>query len=71
MPDLGALFGTWTCMCCGAERPDANIDVAHRPAAGLEDGYPATRVNVRYCNDQPACAAHAHADGPWDGRILS
>jgi hypothetical protein len=56
---------TWTCMVCGDERPDAAISVAHRPLRGLEDRFPDARVNVRYCNDRPTCAAAAHAEGPW------
>lgn len=57
---------TWTCMVCGDERPDAQIGVAYRPLRGMEDGFPGTRVNVRYCTDRPACAATAHAEGPWN-----
>lgn len=51
---------TWT-----EERPEAKISVAHRPLRGMEDQFPGTRVNVRYCNDRPACAAIAHEEGPW------
>lgn len=63
MIDLSAL--TWTCMVCGAERPDPAISVAYRPLRGMEDQFPGARWNVRYCNDRPACAAQAHAAGPW------
>lgn len=60
---------TWTCMCCGDERPDAAIAVAYRPLKGMEHMFPGARVNVRFCADRPACAAHAYAEGPWEGRI--
>lgn len=56
---------TWTCMICGAERPDDKIDVAHRPAKGFESEFPERRWNVRYCNDNPECIATAHEEGPW------
>jgi hypothetical protein len=61
--DINAL--TWTCMVCRDERPDAAISVAHRPLRGLEHMFPGARVNVRYCNDRPQCAATAHEPGPW------
>lgn len=56
---------TWTCMVCKDERPDAAISVAHRPLAGLENAFPGTRLNLRYCNDRPACIAEALEPGPW------
>lgn len=57
---------TWTCMVCGAERPDAAISVAHRPLKGMESAFIlGTRVNVRYCNDNPECVATANEPGPW------
>jgi hypothetical protein len=56
-------------MVCGAERPDAAISVAYRPVKGMEVMFPdGARTNVRYCNDNPECAAEAHAEGPWEGR---
>lgn len=66
-PDFDAM--TWTCMVCRDERPDARISVAYRPTPGMEDRFPdGARMNVRYCNDRPACAAVAHERGPWVGR---
>ena len=56
---------TWTCMVCKKERPDAKIEVAYRPMRGLENLFPETRVNVRYCNDNLDCIATAHGPGPW------
>ena len=56
---------TWTCMICGDERPDAAIDVKHRPIAGMENMFPDARLNLRYCNDRPDCIAEAHETGPW------
>jgi hypothetical protein len=65
-PDFDSM--TWTCMVCGDERPDAVISVAYRPIPGLEDRFPeGARVNVRFCNDRPDCAATAHGEGPWVG----
>lgn len=40
---------TWTCHCCGDERPDAAVSV-HKVAVDS-----VLTVNVRYCNDRPAC----------------
>ena len=60
---------TWTCMVCGAERPDARISVAYRPIRGLEDRFPdGARWNVRYCNDRPDCVVAATAEGVWPPR---
>lgn len=56
---------TWTCMICKADRPDAQISVAYRPLAGMEDMFPEARANVRFCNDNPDCIAEANAPGPW------
>jgi hypothetical protein len=44
--------GEWTCMVCGDCRPDARISVYSETRAirGVE-----ATVNVRYCNDRPAC----------------
>lgn len=64
--ELGPGEGTWSCMVCHVDRPDAAISVAHRPAKGLESWFPDTHVNVRYCNDKVACASVARATGPWD-----
>src|SRR5881628_473134 len=50
---------TWTCMVCGAERPDAKISVLHVPIPGLEAQFPGTRTNVRYCNDRIDCMTDA------------
>lgn len=58
---------TWTCMICKEERPDNMIQVAYRPVAGMEDQFPHTRFNVRYCKDRIGCAAEAIASGPWKG----
>lgn len=58
--------GDWTCMVCHDKRPFTHVGVAHRPLLGSEDGFPGTRVNVRYCLDREECATAANADGPWD-----
>ena len=50
---------TWKCHACGDERPDSKVSVAHVPLPGLENAFPETRQNVRYCNDRPACAEKA------------
>lgn len=63
MTDLRRL--TWTCMVCGEERPDAMISVARHPVPGLEEWFPATRTNVRYCNDRRACTVKAYEEGRW------
>jgi hypothetical protein len=60
-------MGTWMCMVCGEERPDIRISVMTRPMLGAEARRLQVRVHVRYCNDRPACARHAAADGPWLG----
>jgi hypothetical protein len=56
---------TWRCDICHRERLDAFIDVAHRPLRGLEDGFPDTRFNLKFCNDSPDRIAKAHDPGPW------
>lgn len=56
---------SWTCMVCGRWRPDEAISVAHRHIDTRTLG--ALRFNVRYCNDDPACAGYALAAGPWRG----
>lgn len=64
-------LGTWPCMVCGDERPDALISVAHRPIeeSGRRPGEAALgQWNVRYCVDRPKCVAVATAPGPWRGR---
>jgi len=56
---------TWHCMVCGDERPDEAISVYHLPIPGMEDQFPGTRTNVRYCNDRPNCTARAvHYNDP-------
>ena len=52
-------------MVCGIERPDDKISVAHRPIPGMEDSFPGTRVNVKYCNDNQPCIDDATSDTPW------
>ncbi len=65
-PTLDLASMTWTCMVCHAERPDARINVAHRPIPGREARFPdGARTNVRYCNDRAVCVATATAKGPW------
>lgn len=46
----------WTCHVCGERRPDAAISV-HKIDRSVEHGLPVGCyvVNVRYCNDRPAC----------------
>jgi hypothetical protein len=58
-PGVGVLGWTWTCMVCGEDRPDAQISVAYHRVAGLEQMFPDTRVNVRYCSDRPDCMGKA------------
>lgn len=43
---------TWTCHVCGDRRPDDRISVASRT---LDVGGVEVQVNLRYCNDRPAC----------------
>lgn len=62
---LNLMALTWTCMVCGADRPDSAIAVAHRPIRGLEQSFPRTRTNVRHCADRPSCVKEANAEGPW------
>ncbi len=57
MTSLGFFALTWTCMICGAERPDANISVITKPLFLLDDQE--YEINIRYCNDMPGCLAHA------------
>lgn len=49
---------TWTCLVCGDERPDDLISVytTEVPFAGVT-----MKINVRYCNDRPACLEGAPA----------
>lgn len=58
------LHPDWDCMICGDTRPDERISVEHRPVVGMEDAFPATRWNVRYCNDRSACVAAAKEWAP-------
>lgn len=57
--------GDWECMVCHAMRGYRDIEVAHRPLAGFEAQFPGSRVNVRFCTDNPECRATATAEGPW------
>lgn len=60
MPD------TWRTHCCKEDRPDRVVGVAHVPLTGMEDRFPDTRMNYRYCTDRPACreqAARARVHG--------
>jgi hypothetical protein len=41
-------FEFWTCHVCGEERPDDRISV-YTEEVGIAS------VNVRFCNDRPAC----------------
>lgn len=67
MPSLEEVLrhATWKCDICGAERPDACIDVRHRPLKGFEASFPDTRFNLKYCNDNLDCITAAHEDTPW------
>ena len=47
---------TWTCHVCHDERPDARISVLSTIRS--IGGVPVT-MNVRHCNDRPACIAGA------------
>lgn len=47
--------GEWSCHHCGDIRPDALISVQHVPVPGMEDLFPGTRQNFRYCNDRTEC----------------
>lgn len=65
---------TWPCMVCRRERPDDRLCVVHRESLHqIDDPGMVVRMGgplywrVRYCNDNPACAAYAHAPGPWTG----
>jgi hypothetical protein len=64
-------MGTWPCMVCGEERQDVRISVMRRPLPGDAGEVFRDGINVRYCNDRPACARYAAADGPWLGRPAS
>lgn len=44
---------TWTCHVCHEERPDERISVLSTTKM-LESDIP-VQMNVRYCNDRPAC----------------
>jgi len=46
---------TWKCHICGEERPDEKISVysTTQEIPGTHGG--TMTVNVRYCNDKPAC----------------
>lgn len=50
----------WRCHVCGRLRLDECIDV-HSRDASAEMGLPpgTVRINVRYCNDDAACATQA------------
>lgn len=45
---------TWTCMVCGAERPDHKISVVSKEGE-LGNTRATWKVNVRYCNDSDEC----------------
>lgn len=47
---------TWTCHICGKERPDDKISVHSHP---VKINTIEVTENVRYCNDNPACAEAA------------
>lgn len=51
------------CMACGDLRPDEHIDVHTRYRRHGPRARTASTLNVRYCNDQPACLAAAHVIG--------
>lgn len=67
MLDFSAM--TWTCMVCGEERPDEKISVFPRPIKGMEQSFPDSRTNVRFCNDRLECLEWAAAPGPWRGGL--
>jgi hypothetical protein len=46
---------TWTCHVCGRTRPDPLISVRKFVVASTKPGGMTIQVNVRYCNDTPAC----------------
>lgn len=48
---------TWKCHICGAERTEAQIAVLVKPL--IVRGNKIGTQNVRYCNDNPACAKGA------------
>jgi len=48
---------TWTCHICGRERPDDKVSVVSKPLTF--DGKVIGQQNIRYCNDNPECAAAA------------
>lgn len=55
-----SLIETWSCHCCGEERPDdaisvRKIDVSHH--YGLKPG--SAQHNVRHCNDRQRCIDRA------------
>ena len=53
---------TWTCHVCHEERPDAQISVLKRRwtrDGGFATGGIEGDMNVRYCNDRPACVEGA------------
>lgn len=45
---------SWTCHVCGDLRPDARISV-YKETDVLGDSDVPVTVNVRHCNDRPAC----------------
>ena len=50
---------TWTCHVCHEERPDFAISVLSTTKTIA--GTVMVRMNVRYCNDRPACIEGAQA----------
>lgn len=48
---------TWTCHICKRERPDERISVVTKPLK--INGKTVGQQNIRYCNDNPECAAAA------------
>lgn len=53
--------GEWTCLVCGALRPDARISCATYTDALTRSTRPPipVRTSIRHCNDDPVCAALA------------
>ena len=60
---------TWICDICKQERPDAVIQVVHRPLRGMEDRFPDARFNLKFCTDNAECIAEAHSLGPWPKEV--
>jgi hypothetical protein len=56
-PEINVFMGsTWTCHVCHRLRKDSQISVRKYVFAGDgKEGAPTVVVNVRYCNDTPAC----------------